>query len=183
MTTKILVDRAFNTINAILPPSFQLVPLYRSTEQVQCPLFLHLSVDHHDIDKPAGKCVRKYGVDIYEFVRPYMSYYYYGCNITVNIHLLNRAASFYNVLLHELLHLIGLDHPNPPMLHALISHTVRRDNNKSIIHDNVYKQLSWYDIMTTHFIIARNFPWLWSKLPYPYVTKRYYYLPVSNMTL
>lgn len=84
---------------------------------------------------------------------------YRGCNITMNICALQNAATFYNVLLHELLHVVGLDHPEPPDKDAVISHgvvTTSPEGDQFRRQDN-YISLTHVDKLGIQKILMRDF--------------------------
>lgn len=85
---------------------------------------------------------------------------YVGCDITLNLCALQSSASMYNVLLHELLHVVGLDHPEPPIENAVISYGVRVNDSSlmNIYQDLEYATLHAFDIMNMRFIALRDFP-------------------------
>jgi hypothetical protein len=85
---------------------------------------------------------------------------YLGCDITLNLCALQSSASMYNVLLHELLHVVGLDHPEPPVENAVISYGVRVNDSSlmNIYQDAQYMTLNAFDIMNMRFIALRDFP-------------------------
>lgn len=85
---------------------------------------------------------------------------YSGCDITLNICALQSSATFYNVLLHELLHVIGLDHPEPPIDDAVISYSlVANDSSlQNLYQDDRYVTLQPHDIASMHAIVKRDFP-------------------------
>lgn len=84
---------------------------------------------------------------------------YNGCNITLNMCVLKNAATFYNVLLHEFLHVVGLDHPDPPEKDAIISHgvTMIEYNSTRYRRQDKYKILSHYDKLGIQKILKRDF--------------------------
>jgi hypothetical protein len=83
---------------------------------------------------------------------------YRGCNITLNICHLQTAASFYNVLLHELLHVIGLLHPVIFKGSSVMSYVTLINNDGSDIFNNKYIELSRADILDIYYIINRDYP-------------------------
>lgn len=85
---------------------------------------------------------------------------YLGCDITLNLCALQSSASMYNVLLHELLHVVGLDHPEPPVEKAVISYGVRVNDSSlmNIYQDAEFVTLNAFDIMNIRFIALRDFP-------------------------
>lgn len=106
--------------------------------------------------KAPGYCTRKFiNGTIY---RPMVLYN--GCDITLNVCALQTYASLYNVLMHELLHVVGLDHPDPPVEGSVISYGVNVNDSSlmHIIQDKQYVTLQPFDIMNVRFIALRDFP-------------------------
>lgn len=106
--------------------------------------------------KSPGYCTRKFLNGTID--RPMILYS--GCDITLNICALQTYASLYNVLLHELLHVVGLDHPDPPVQGSVISYGVRVNDFSlmNVIQDTTYVALQPFDIMNMRFIALRDFP-------------------------
>jgi len=124
--------------------------------------------------KAPGYCVRKFiNGTIY---RPMVMYN--GCDITLNVCALQTYASLYNVLMHELLHVVGLDHPDPPVDGSIISYGVKVNDSSlmNIIQDTRYAVLQPFDIMNMRFIALRDFPK--SILPDPRMIASY--IPKQN---
>lgn len=131
-------------------------------------------VDDTDNDISPAFCTRKY-----DFTRTPPAYR--GCSITMNICVLRNAATFYNVVLHELLHAVGLDHPNPPVENAIISTGITKigDNSSQYRLHNHYKQLSRYDIRGIQTILQRDFRQYY--YPYQYYTIKTYAAPYISI--
>lgn len=91
---------------------------------------------------------------------------YAGCDIYVNTCILQSAASFYNVLLHELIHLIGLDHIPPQddivdLLPGAIQYFIRldyEDDRRIVLQDTYYNYPNYIDIKSVRELLARDFP-------------------------
>jgi hypothetical protein len=127
-------------------------------------------VDNTDNDISAAFCTRKY-----DFTRTPPAYH--GCNITMNICILRNAATFYNVILHEFLHAVGLDHPNPPIKDAIISTGITKigyNSSQYRLH-NDYKQLSNTDVRGIQSILKRDFRQYY--YPYQHYTIKTYAMP------
>jgi hypothetical protein len=142
-----LITAAFQSINNFLSPA----PLYFNFKETdnQCDLFINIT-SNSNILHP-GYCSRTPRI-----INNVL--YYYGCNITINICSLQTAASFYNVLLHELLHVIGIDHPQPPVANSVISYAVTLDSNNFTVYDLNYITLQFYDVHLIDTLIRRDFP-------------------------
>ena len=116
--------------------------------------------------KSPGYCSRKFMNGT--ITRPHILYL--GCDITINVCALQSTSIFYNVLLHELLHIIGLDHP-PKKEDSVMSYTISSlDKNLTIIGQTKdYIQIRPKDVNDLNYIIRRDFPN--SLLPNPSLIK------------
>jgi hypothetical protein len=147
-----LINIAFNSINIFLVDG-NYTPLYlnfqeNEDQQYTCQYFVNIT---STVNSPAAYCTRtSYLIN--------REVYYQGCNITINICSLQTSASFYNVLLHELLHVVGINHPNPPVPNSVISYAVSIDRENNTLYDTEYIALSSYDIQQIDAILQRDFP-------------------------
>lgn len=106
-----------------------------------------VSIESLVSNESPGYCSRDY-------VRNDNKYFYNGCNITMNICQLQTAASFYNVLLHEFLHLLGLDHPIIKD-DSVMSYTVKKDTLNNIVFDDTYITIQLNDIIDIHIMLVQ----------------------------
>ena len=79
-------------------------------------------------------------------------------SVYVDVRVLQSAASFYNVLLHELLHCVGLDHHKILQLENVMSYRVRRSVDYQVLQDHDYITLQPGDIRGMHAILRRDKP-------------------------
>jgi hypothetical protein len=84
---------------------------------------------------------------------------YIGCDITLNVCALQSNSIFYNVLLHELLHILGLDHPPEKDNSVMSYHIIAKDSSLNFIKQtDEYISIQPKDISDIRFIISRDFP-------------------------
>ena len=151
-----LIETAMSSINSYM----------FNTDLESTPLFLRLNTGICNIGdmkiilknnydrEAAGSCTRKYKPG--NIKHPELTYE--GCDIIINICKLQTAASFYNVLLHELLHSIGLGHFTPIRPNTVMSYAVTASFNGNIIYDDSYITIHPDDVLNIHYIVKRDFP-------------------------
>jgi len=165
-------DEEFKIHEPVIETAFDVVNSYLYNG-LDTPLFLNymsndtsLGCDHYiniTSDSYIGFCTR-------EFITNNNVLAYIGCSITLNACNLQTAAAFYNVLLHELLHVVGLDHPVDITEESVMGYRVSVNEEGEIIYDDRYSSVSLYDIQDIFYIIMRDFPN--KKLPnYRYISK------------
>ena len=137
----------------------------------QCDSFIFLK---DDADTHNGFMERQYWSDPYSHLS-----FYTGGDVTLNVCKLQSSASFYNVLLHELLHLVGLQHRVPRDEAEAISYAVQKNALGNTIFDDRYINLGKGDIIDIQFIFRRDFPE--RRLPNPIVVNQY--VPFSSPNL
>ena len=128
-------------------------PLYFNfyeNADINCDFFINLISNSTMSYNNAANCKRKY-------LCVGGACYNQGCNITINVCALQTAASFYNVLLHEVLHAIGLEHPNPIINNSIMSYITYININKSSVYDNIYRLIADIDIYNIKYILYRDF--------------------------
>ena len=175
-----LVQDAFDNINAQLyTGNFTTTSLYfmldREKECNDNDLKIKF-IQSRDSIKAPGYCTRKFLDGTIN--RPMILYT--GCDITLNVCALQSSSSMYNVLLHELLHVVGLDHPEPPVDGSVISYGVRVNDStlNNVIQDTNYVSLQPFDIMNMRFIALRDFDY--ADLPDPRTISSY--IPKTSPT-
>jgi hypothetical protein len=165
-------DEEFKIHEPVIETAFDVVNSYLYNG-LNTPLFLNyisndtsLGCDHYiniTSDSYIGFCTR-------EFITNNNVLAYIGCSITLNACNLQTAAVFYNVLLHELLHVVGLDHPVDISEESIMGYRVSVNEEGEILYDDRYSSVSLYDIQDIFYIIMRDFPN--KKLPnYRYISK------------
>ena len=166
-----IVQDALDNINAQLyTGNFTTTPLYFTLENECGDNDLKIKfIQSRDSIKAPGYCTRKFLDGT--IIRPMILYT--GCDITLNVCALQSSSSLYNVLLHELLHVVGLDHPEPPVEGSVISYGVRVNDStlNNVIQDTEYKVLQPFDIMNMRFIALRDFDY--ASLPDPRTISSY----------
>ena len=75
----------------------------------------------------------------------------------INTNELRYATNIYNVLLHELLHVIGLDHPEVPN-ESVMSYRVRLGADKNVLRDVSFLPLDEDDVLGVTNIAQQSFP-------------------------
>ena len=165
-----LIENAVDNINLISYNSFfKYSPLYINffNRSQVCPdnsLFLY-TVNYTTFETHSyAYCQRNFLTEkISEFEYKLR---YAGCDIYVNTCILRSAASFYNVLLHELIHLVGLDHIPPQndvidILPGAIQYFIRLDyeeDRRIVLQDTYYNYPNYIDIKSVRELLARDFP-------------------------
>lgn len=158
---KKLLESAVDNVNLYLySGNLDTTALYLYVEEYRdsdCPedkLKISL-VQNGSVDDAPGYCSRRFLDGTTE--RPKLLYV--GCDITLNTCILQSSATFYNVLLHELLHVVGLDHPPEPT-ESVMSYGVRAKDRtlKQIRQDTGYVSVTKTDMNNIRAIVARDFP-------------------------
>jgi len=158
---KNLIESAVNYVNLYLySGNLDTTALYLYIENYRekgCPedkLKIQL-VHERDTSSSPGYCSRRFLDGTVE----HPQILYVGCDITLNMCLLQSSGTFYNVLLHELLHIIGLDHPETRN-DSVMSYGVRAKDStlETIRQDDFYINIQPEDIRNIHAIIIRDFP-------------------------
>ena len=147
-----LINTVFQNVNMFLTNNDD-QPLYFNfyeNADINCDFFINLISNSTMSYNNAANCKRKY-------LCVGGACYNQGCNITINVCALQTAASFYNVLLHEVLHAIGLEHPNPIINNSIMSYITYININKSSVYDNIYRLIADIDIYNIKYILYRDF--------------------------
>ena len=147
-----LINTVFQNVNMFLTNNDD-QPLYFNFYEnvdINCDFFINLISNSTMSYNNAANCKRKY-------LCVGGACYNQGCNITINVCALQTAASFYNVLLHEVLHAIGLEHPNPIINNSIMSYITYININKSSVYDNIYRLIADIDIYNIKYILYRDF--------------------------
>jgi hypothetical protein len=87
------------------------------------------------------------------------NFQYQGGSISVDTKVLQTAASFYNPFLHELLHLVGVDHPvvHDPATVMGYAVTLTQDMNR-VYQDWTYRTIHHKDVEALQALLTRDFP-------------------------
>ena len=147
-----LINTVFQNVNMFLTNNDD-QPLYFNfyeNADINCDFFINLISNSTMSYNNAANCKRKY-------LCVGGACYNQGCNITINVCALQTAASFYNVLLHEVLHAIGLEHPSPIINNSIMSYITYININKSSLYDNIYRLIADIDIYNIKYILYRDF--------------------------
>ena len=147
-----LINTVFQNVNMFLTNNDDR-PLYFNfyeNADTNCDFFINLISNSTMSYNNAANCKRKY-------LCVGGACYNQGCNITINVCALQTAASFYNVLLHEVLHAIGLEHPSPIINNSIMSYITYININKSSLYDNIYRLIADIDIYNIKYILYRDF--------------------------
>ena len=159
-----LIEDAIDNVNAYLfSGTIEQTALYfkilEYKETGTCPennLKIRVNKINNSLNAP-GYCSRRFVDGTIE--RPYILYS--GCDIDMNVCALQSSAMFYNVLLHELLHVIGLDHPSKTnTLESVMAYSVTSKNVEltEIKQDTNYITIQPVDAANIRYIIERDFP-------------------------
>jgi hypothetical protein len=112
-------------------------------------------VKNNSVKKAPGYCSRKFISGTVDNPKAL----YIGCDITLNTCILQSSATFYNVLLHELLHVVGLDHPENRDDSVMSYGVVAKDRTlKNIRQDTEYISVTKTDMENIKAIVIRDFP-------------------------
>ena len=158
---KEIIESAFDNINMYLyTGDLDTTALYLYVDEYTnktCPdekLTISI-VKERNQKKAPGYCSRRFLNG--NAMRPTLLYV--GCDITLNACALQSSATFYNVLLHELLHVIGLDHPDEKR-DSVMSYGVRAKDQtlKVLRQDDFYITIRPEDKQNIDAIIMRDFP-------------------------
>ena len=145
-----LIETVFKNVNTFLMYN-DVYPLYfnfSADENANCEYFINL-ISNTTFYNNTAFCQQTYfciGGACYN----------QGCNITMNICALQTAASFYNVLLHEVLHALGLGHPKNIINNSIMSYITYINNNSSM-YDNIYRLMGDIDIYNINYLMQRDF--------------------------
>lgn len=144
-----VIETAFDNVNSYLYNGVNtpllLNYMYNDTS-MGCDHYLNITSDSY-----TGFCTR-------EFTTVDTKLYYTGCSITLNICDVQTAASFYNVLLHELLHVIGLDHPLNRNERSIMGYRVSINSQGDTVYDDRYELITIEDVLDIYYIFNRDFP-------------------------
>jgi hypothetical protein len=146
-----LIETVFKNVNTFLMYN-DIYPLYfnfSADENANCEYFINL-ISNTTFYNNTAFCQQTYlciGGACYN----------QGCNITMNVCALQTAASFYNVLLHEVLHALGLGHPKHIINNSIMSYITYINNNNSSMYDNIYRLMGDIDIYNINYLMQRDF--------------------------
>ena len=144
-----VIETAFDVVNSYLYNGLD-TPLflnYMSNDtNMGCDHYINITSDSY-----IGFCTR-------EFTTENNNLAYIGCSITLNACDLQTSAAFYNVLLHELLHVIGLEHPVDINEESVMGYRVSINEEGEILYDDRYSSISLHDVQDIFYIISRDFP-------------------------
>ena len=145
-----LIETVFKNVNTFLKYNDE-HPLYfnfSADENTNCDYFINL-ISNTTFFNNTANCQQTY-------LCIAGACYNQGCNITMNICALQTAASFYNVLLHEVLHALGLGHPKNIINNSIMSYITYINNNSSM-YDNIYRLMADIDIYNINYLMQRDF--------------------------
>ena len=145
-----LIETVFKNVNTFLKYNNE-YPLYfnfSSYENTNCDFFINL-ISNTTFYNNTANCQQTY-------LCIAGACYNQGCNITMNVCALQTAASFYNVLLHEVLHALGLGHPKNIINNSIMSYITYINNNSSM-YDNIYRLMADIDIYNINYLMQRDF--------------------------
>ena len=112
-------------------------------------------IKDNSVKKAPGYCSRKFISGTVDNPKAL----YIGCDITLNTCILQSSATFYNVLLHELLHVVGLDHPENRDDSVMSYGVIAKDRTlKNIRQDTEYISVTKTDMENIRAIVIRDFP-------------------------
>ena len=112
-------------------------------------------IKDNSVKKAPGYCSRKFISGTVDNPKAL----YIGCDITLNTCILQSSATFYNVLLHELLHVVGLDHPENRDDSVMSYGVIAKDRTlKNIRQDTEYISITKTDMENIRAIVIRDFP-------------------------
>ena len=145
-----LIETVFKNVNTFLKYNDE-HPLYFNfsvDENTNCDYFINL-ISNTTFYNNTANCQQTY-------LCIAGACYNQGCNITMNVCALQTAASFYNVLLHEVLHALGLGHPKNIINNSIMSYITYINNNSSM-YDNIYRLMADIDIYNINYLMQRDF--------------------------
>jgi hypothetical protein len=145
-----LIETVFKNVNTFLMYN-DVYPLYfnfSADENANCEYFINL-ISNTPFYNNTAFCQQTY-------LCIAGACYNQGCNITMNVCALQTAASFYNVLLHEVLHALGLGHPKNIINNSIMSYITYINNNSSM-YDNIYRLMGDIDIYNINYLMQRDF--------------------------
>ena len=145
-----LIETVFKNVNTFLKYNDE-HPLYfnfSADENTNCDYFINL-ISNTTFFNNTANCQQTY-------LCIAGACYNQGCNITMNVCALQTAASFYNVLLHEVLHALGLGHPKNIINNSIMSYITYINNNSSM-YDNIYRLMADIDIYNINYLMQRDF--------------------------
>ncbi len=145
-----LIETVFKNVNTFLMYN-DVYPLYfnfSADENTNCDYFINL-ISNTTFYNNTANCQQTY-------LCIAGACYNQGCNITMNVCALQTAASFYNVLLHEVLHALGLGHPKNIINNSIMSYITYINNNSSM-YDNIYRLMADIDIYNINYLMQRDF--------------------------
>jgi hypothetical protein len=145
-----LIETVFKNVNTFLMYN-DVYPLYfnfSAYENTNCDFFINL-ISNTTFYNNTANCQQTY-------LCIAGACYNQGCNITMNVCALQTAASFYNVLLHEVLHALGLGHPKNIINNSIMSYITYINNNSSM-YDNIYRLMGDIDIYNINYLMQRDF--------------------------
>ena len=145
-----LIETVFKNVNTFLMYNDE-HPLYfnfSADENTNCDYFINL-ISNTTFFNNTANCQQTY-------LCIAGACYNQGCNITMNVCALQTAASFYNVLLHEVLHALGLGHPKNIINNSIMSYITYINNNSSM-YDNIYRLMADIDIYNINYLMQRDF--------------------------
>ena len=145
-----LIDTVFQNVNTFLKYNNE-YPLYfnfSAYENTNCDFFINL-ISNTTFYNNTANCQQTH-------LCIAGACYNQGCNITMNVCALQTAASFYNVLLHEVLHALGLGHPKNIINNSIMSYITYINNNSSM-YDTIYRLMGDIDIYNINYLMQRDF--------------------------
>lgn len=158
---KKLIESAIDNVNLYLYSGnidttalYLYVNEYKNTSCPDTNLKIKLIKDNN-VKKAPGYCSRKFISGTVNSPKAL----YIGCDITLNACILQSSATFYNVLLHELLHVVGLDHPDNKDDSVMSYGVIAKDRTlQNIRQDTEYISVTKTDMENIRAIVIRDFP-------------------------